>query len=224
MRHAFSSIRPGRISYRAGLALQEQLLRDWLPGDADLLLLLEHPPTITLGRGSDMRHLITSTEQLQAAGVSVIQAARGGDVTYHGPGQLVGYPLVDLNRRNRDLHRHLRSLEDVLLLTLERFDINGCRDQGRTGVWVDDSKIASIGVGVRRWITWHGFALNLEQQDGFRHIVPCGLQGVRMTSMAEQLGTVPSRTAVEEAVIDAFAQVFNSNYLGIHDKKTTPQA
>lgn len=198
--------------------MQERILDQGLPDDGDLLILLEHPPTITLGRGTDMRHLLSDPEQLKAAGIEVFQVARGGDTTYHGPGQLVGYPLVDLSERGKDLHRYLRDLEEVLLLALAQWDIRADRHAGRTGVWVEGRKIASIGVGVRRWISWHGFALNLETDlAGFGHIVPCGLEGVQMTSLKRLLGKAPERTEVEETLIRCFAEVFNSDYAGPHD-------
>jgi len=193
------------------------LLKREVPTDGDLLLLLEHPPTITLGRGADKQHLLTSPNQLEAVGIDLFRVARGGDITYHGPGQLVGYPLVDLTRRDKDLHRFLRDLEELLIRVLGQWGIDAARNSDKTGVWVGDRKIASIGIGVRRWITWHGFALNLDiDLDGFNHIVPCGLQGVQMTSMAELLGTAPPRTDVEDALIGAFSEIFNADYAGAY--------
>jgi lipoate-protein ligase B len=217
LRQTFFTLRPGRLPYRAGLALQERLLKREVPTDGDLLLLLEHPPTITLGRGADKQHLLTSPDQLEAVGIDLFRVARGGDITYHGPGQLVGYPLVDLTRRDKDLHRFLRDLEELLIRVLGQWGIDAARNSDKTGVWVGDRKIASIGIGVRRWITWHGFALNLDiDLDGFNHIVPCGLQGVQMTSMAELLGTAPPRPDVEDALIGAFSEIFNADYAGAY--------
>ncbi|MDT8418986.1 MAG: lipoyl(octanoyl) transferase LipB [Desulfuromonadales bacterium] len=217
MRQTFFTLRPGRLPYRTGLALQERLLGRETPTDGDLLLLLEHPPTITLGRGADKHHLLSSPDQLEAAGIDICQAARGGDITYHGPGQLVGYPLVDLTRRGKDLHRFLRDLEELLIRVLGQWDIDAGRRRDKTGVWVADRKIASIGIGVRRWITWHGFALNLDTDlAGFTHIVPCGLQGVQMTSMAELLGSAPPRLEVEDALIRTFSEIFNSEHAGTY--------
>ena len=224
MQQIFFTLRPGRLPYRTGLALQEKFLAEGLPATGDLLILLEHPPTITLGRGTDPDNLLSSSRQLQKSGIELIEVARGGDATYHGPGQLVGYPLVDLSHRGKDLHRYLRDLEEVLIRALSRWGLQAQRQAGRTGVWVDGRKIASIGVGVRRWISWHGFALNLDTDlSGFNHIIPCGLRDVRMTSMAQLLGSAPQRRAVEDAIISAFADVFNSQHAGRHDTQTDPQ-
>jgi len=155
----------------------------------------------------------------------VVETGRGGDVTWHGPGQLVGYPIVDLDRRGRDLHRYLRDLEEVLIRVLAAFGVPGRRESGRTGVWVGPAKIASIGIAVRRWIAWHGFALNVAPDlSGFAAIVPCGLSGVRMTSLAEQLAPdpPPAPERVQQQVIEAFAAVFQSRYAGEHVPATAP--
>jgi len=218
LRQNFFTLRPGRLPYRTGLALQENYLTSGLPTGADLLILLSHPATITLGRSSEEKNLLSNPEQLQQAEIEVFQVARGGDTTYHGPGQVVGYPLVDLTKRGKDLHRYLRDLEEVIILCLSRWDIVAGRQSEKTGVWVDNCKIASIGVGVRRWVSWHGFALNLSSDpEGFKHIIPCGLQDVRMTSMEQLLGRAPERQSVEEALISAFSEVFNSEHAGIYD-------
>lgn len=225
MRQNFFTIRPGRLTYRAGLALQEAHLTSGLPAGADLLILLSHPATITLGRSAEEKNLLSNPVQLQQEEIEVFQVARGGDTTYHGPGQVVGYPLVDLTRRGKDLHRYLRHLEEVIILCLSRWDIVAGRQSGKIGVWVDDCKIASIGVGVRRWVSWHGFALNLSSDpEGFKHIVPCGLQDVQMTSMEQLLGKAPERHRVEETIISAFSEVFNLEHAGLYDSQTTPQA
>ena len=217
MRPHFYSLRPGRLSYRAGLALQEGYLTTVLTR-GDLLILLAHPATITLGRSSAPEHLLSSPALLQEQGVEVFRVARGGDVTYHGPDQVVGYPLIDLSRRGRDLHRYLRDLEEVLILTLAQWGISGRRHPNHTGVWVAEGKIASLGVGVRRWVSWHGFALNLGADPaGFAHIIPCGLTGVQMTSMEELLGYVPERRSVEDALIANFAEVFDVEHAGSYD-------
>lgn len=195
-----------------------------MPTDADLLILLEHPPTITLGRGTDENNLLSSPHQLQQSGIEIFQVARGGDTTYHGPGQVVGYPLVDLTKRGKDLHLYLRDLEEVLILTLSNWGMTADRKNGKTGVWVDGRKIASIGIGVRHWISWHGFALNLDTDlSGFEHIVPCGLQDVQMTSMQQLLGSAPDRQAVEDTIISAYSKVFNSEHAGLHDTQTASQ-
>jgi lipoate-protein ligase B len=156
-----------------------------------------------------------STAELDSRGIIVAEAGRGGDVTYHGPGQLVGYPIVDLATRGRDLHAYLRSLEEVLIQTLAAFGLPGERIAGKTGVWVRGEKIASIGVGVRRWIAWHGFALNVSADlSGFAAIVPCGLPGISMTSLERLLGRPVSLPEVEEEVVRSFAQVFAARHAG----------
>jgi lipoate-protein ligase B len=214
---AFRTLRPGRLGYREGLALQEELLEFRRGSGPDLLLLLEHEPVVTLGRGAHAEHLLLSPEELTARGIALAQAARGGDVTWHGPGQLVGYPIVDLAPLGRNLHGYLRRLEEVLLRTLDAFGCPGQRRPGSTGAWIGERKIASIGVGVRHWITWHGFALNVntDPQD-FSCIVPCGLAGVQMTSLAESLGRTIPLSAVEEVLIQAFAEVFSRRHEGAH--------
>ena len=172
----------GRVDYAPVLARQEGVVVEKIahPGvTPDTLLLLEHEPVYTIGRTQDRSSLV-ATEKL-AYPVETIH--RGGQATYHGPGQLVGYPIVDLSRRVRDLHRYLRALEDVLVMTLARHGIRGCRRPNLTGVWVGEQKIASIGVGVRRWVTLHGFALNVSREslEPFQAIIPCGIEGVSMT-------------------------------------------
>ena len=155
----------------------------------DLLFLVEHPPVVTLGRGSrDAAHLTASPALLAARGVELYEADRGGDVTFHGPGQLVGYPIVDLARHRRDLHWYLRQLEEVVIRALATFQLAGTREAGRTGVWTECGKIASIGVHVRQWVTWHGFALNVTTDlSYFDLMVPCGIPGVSMTSLEQEL-------------------------------------
>ena len=190
-----------------------------------MLLLLEHPPVITLGRGGTVNSLRLPEATLAARGIPVHRVGRGGDVTYHGPGQLVGYPIVDLVPQGRDLHRFLRLLEETLLTTLAAFGLRGRRQPGCTGVWVDDAKIASIGIGVRHWVSWHGFALNVATDlRAFDTIVPCGLAGVSMTSMAALLGSPLPLAAVEAVLIDAFARCFGSDYRGDYADRQLAQA
>jgi lipoate-protein ligase B len=187
----------GRVAYADALALQGELLDARRRGACpDTLLLLEHPATITFGRSAHAEHLLASREALSARGVALHEVARGGDVTYHGPGQLVGYPIVDLAARGAaDVSRWLRTLEDGLGEALAALGVAWARRPGWTGVFVDapdaprPRKIASIGVGVRGWVSWHGFALNVDLDlAGFDPIVPCGLHGVEMTSIARELG------------------------------------
>jgi lipoyl(octanoyl) transferase len=179
----------GRQEYRQTLAHQEALVEAKArqpAGTPDTLLLLEHEPVYTIGRTPDRSSLLAAA----ALPYPVETVQRGGQATYHGPGQLIGYPVIDLTWRVRDLHRYLRALEEVLIQTLAAYEIEAQRRPGLTGVWVGERKIASIGVGVRRWVTWHGFALNVEGGEAlapFATITPCGLSGVKMTSMQNQL-------------------------------------
>ena len=203
------------MSYPQALALQERLLAARPAWDHDLLVLLEHDPVVTAGRGTQQQHLLASPKQLAAHGIDYHEVRRGGDLTYHGPGQLVGYPLLDLSLCNRDLHLYLRKLETVIIKTLAEFDLVGHPSTGRTGVWVGKHKIASIGVAVRRWISWHGFALNVcNDLQGFETIVPCGLHDTRMTSMAKCLQHEVDLQRVIECIIEKFAEVFGLPYLG----------
>ena len=190
----------GLVPYGEALALQEKAVRQRLAGQrGDRLLLLEHPPVITLGRSTKPGNLLFAEDRLSALGIECFEVGRGGDVTYHAPGQLVGYPIVDLSSPDRrDIHVFLRSLEAGLIDALEEWAIPACRVEGRTGVFIDRArsrkpsgpqrKIASIGIGLRRWVTWHGFALNVDLDlAGFDVIVPCGLPDVVMTSIAREL-------------------------------------
>jgi lipoyl(octanoyl) transferase len=178
----------------------------------DVLLLVEHPPVITLGRSTEPQHLPLSAEQLGARGVELHDIERGGDVTFHGPGQLVGYPIYDLSEHRRDLHWYLRQLEGALIEALAHFGIEAGRNEGFTGVWTGGRKIVSIGIHVKQWVTWHGFALNVTTDlSYFDLIVPCGIQGVVMTSVQRELGAGTPRDVwarTIDAVMLAFAETF----------------
>ncbi len=180
----------GPTPYREGLALQEALVRGRADGaTGDWLLFAEHPPVLTMGRGGREDSLRADRAALARLGIELFEVARGGDVTWHGPGQVVGYPIVGLGR-GADLHAYQRALEGALIEALAGWGLAAGRAAGRTGVWIGDRKIASIGVAVRRWVAYHGFALNLDPDlSGFDLIHPCGLRGVRMTSVAERLGS-----------------------------------
>ena len=177
----------------------------------DTLLLLEHPPTITLGRRTQREDLLTPPERLRAEGIAVVEADRGGEITYHAPGQLVGYPILDLKEHGQDLHRYLRDLEETLIGALAAFGIAGERMPGLTGVWVGDDKIAAMGIKVSRWVSMHGFALNVtaDLSPMRRDFVPCGVRDKGVTSLAElRPERAWTRAEVEEAVVASFADVF----------------
>lgn len=213
----------GLVPYGEALSLQREGVEARLAGEApDRLLLLEHPPVITCGRGTKAKNLLSSQRELGRLGIEVHEVGRGGDVTYHAPGQLVGYLIVDLAARGeRDVHVFLRRIEEGLGAALAKLGVPTRTISGMTGVFVDPPvheglprKIASIGVGVRRWVTWHGFALNVDiDLAGFDHIVACGLSGVEMTSVAKELGGAApdalasvARTAVGESMQYCFDQ------------------
>jgi lipoate-protein ligase B len=190
-----------------GRMLQQRRLR----GDiADVLMLVEHPPTYTIGRSGGAGNLLVDPERLRADGFELVWTDRGGDITYHGPGQLVGYPVVDLRNHGRDVHRYLRDLEGCLIAAAADFGIEAGRRDGLTGVWAGDRKLASIGVRVVRWVTMHGFALNVNNDLGpFDHIVPCGIRGCRVTSVAARLGRPADAAAIGDAVGRAFGDRFD---------------
>ncbi|MGE0683561.1 MAG: lipoyl(octanoyl) transferase LipB [Candidatus Binatia bacterium] len=195
-------IDPGLIDYAEALAWQDALVQQRCAGNGnDTLLLLEHPPVFTLGRGADERHVLTPRQ------TPVHRVSRGGEVTFHGPGQLVGYPVLHLDVCGRDVHAYLRTLESVLIDVLAEFGVRAESRVGLTGVWVNERKIASIGIGVRRWVAYHGFALNVDPDlSYFADIVPCGLNGVRMTSMTECLGYAVDVPTVKVRTAERFAR------------------
>jgi lipoyl(octanoyl) transferase len=208
--------RLGQIGYQAGLDLQAALVEDRRAGRiGDTLLLLEHPPVITLGARTrhGAKHIIASEEELQSHGVTVHETGRGGDVTYHGPGQLVGYPIFDLKPDRCDVHRYVRDLEEALILALRTFGIEGRRVKGLSGVWVGpegrERKIAAIGVRISRWITSHGFALNVATDlRHFQLIVPCGIADRGVTSVEDEVGRDVPMAAIEHAAVRGIQEVF----------------
>jgi len=202
----------GLLEYGKALEYQRAVARARIAGtiEEDVLLLVEHPPVVTLGRSAKERHLLASPELLAARGVELFEVERGGDVTFHGPGQLVGYPIIDLKRHRRDLHWYLRQVEEALIRALDGFGIAGERQAGYTGVWTNNRKIASIGVHARDWVTWHGFALNVSTDLGyFDLIVPCGIPAVTMTSIDREVGKSVGLEPAADAVVSAFASVFS---------------
>jgi lipoyl(octanoyl) transferase len=207
----------GAVPYGAALERQRSLAEDRIAGRLadDLLLLVEHPPVVTLGRGARDSSLPIAPDLLRRRGIEVFEIERGGDVTYHGPGQLVGYPIFDLGQHRRDLHWFLRQIEETLIGALAGFGVAGERRAEYTGVWVGGGarKIASIGIHVRQWVTWHGFALNVTTDlSPFSLIVPCGIPDVVMTSVEQEMGHAAAGRDLgheaREAVVDAFVRTF----------------
>ena len=204
--------RLGSVPYADALALQKQLVEQRRASEIpDQLLLLQHPPVITLGVKSrdDRSHVLETPERLAVRGIEVVETGRGGDVTYHGPGQLVGYPILDLSPDRRDVHQYVRDLEEVLIRAVAAFGITAARLPGLTGVWVGDAKLAAIGVRIARWVTSHGFALNVGTNlEHFGLIIPCGITDKTVTSVEKLIGRPAPMTDVETAVCRAFADVF----------------
>jgi lipoyl(octanoyl) transferase len=206
----------GRRPYRELLELQREFRLARIDGALtnDILLLVEHDPVYTMGRGTLTSSLPVSVAALRAHGADVVAIERGGDVTWHGPGQLVGYPIMDLSRHREDLHWYLRSLEQALIDALAALGLPSERVPGKTGVWTGGRKIASIGIHVKQWVTLHGFALNINPDlSWFEHIVPCGIAGVVMTSIERELGLIEPAgslaSRVHQAVVSSFGQTFS---------------
>ena len=205
--------RLGRVPYADALTLQRALVERRRAGAVgDLLLLVEHPHVLTLGvRGDGGRsHVLATVEALAARGIDLHEAGRGGDITYHGPGQIVGYPIIDLKPDRCDVHRYVRDLEEVLIRTAADYGIQAGRLEGLTGVWVGREKLAAIGVRIARWITSHGFAFNVTTDlDYFNLIVPCGIADRGVTSLARLLGHAVDRAEVENRIVARFCEVFD---------------
>jgi lipoyl(octanoyl) transferase len=203
--------RLGLVPYADGLELQRTLVdhrkADRIP---DTLLLLQHPHVVTIGVKKDGRsHIIATPEQLASRGVEVFETGRGGDVTYHGPGQIVGYPIIDLNPDRRDVHKYVRDLEEVMIRVCADYGVVAGRSKGFSGAWVNDAKIGAIGVRISRWITSHGFAFNVTTDvDFFNLIVPCGISDRGVTSLSAEVGRQVDLGEVEDHFIDHFASVF----------------
>ena len=209
--------RLGRVEYEDGLVLQAQLARARKAGlIPDALLLLEHPPVVTLGRGARAGHVLAPTELLVRRGVTVHETDRGGDVTYHGPGQIVGYPILELSGERRDVRAYVRSVEEGMLRALEAFGVRGRRIPRWPGVWLgeegrDARKIGALGVHIARWITTHGFALNVAPAlEDFELILPCGIAEAGVTSLGHELGRAPRAEAVEAALVRAYAEIWQA--------------
>jgi lipoyl(octanoyl) transferase len=194
----------GRLPYGEALALQKDTVRRRVAKEIpDTLILVEHPPVITLGKMAKREHLIGSRPD-----VEVVETPRGGDVTYHGPGQIVGYPILDLTALHQDLKKYLGKLEEVMIRAVARYGIEAGRQEGMTGAWVGDRKIGAIGVRVEKWVTSHGFALNANNDlDGFDLIIPCGLKGKGVTSIAREIGREVDLDELRRSVAEIFGEV-----------------
>ena len=210
----------GRTEYTDAWALQQEvqarLIADKKRARRDhVLLLVEHPPVYTLGKSGDADNMLLSEERLKERGATFHHIDRGGDITFHGPGQIVGYPILDLNRFVTDIHLYLRMLEEVIIRTCADFDVIGRRVEGRTGVWVGqeerECKICAMGIRCSRWVTMHGFALNVNTDlSYFGHIVPCGIQDRSVTSLASENGGAIEEAAVRERLLHHFGEVFEA--------------
>lgn len=205
--------RLGVVPYAEGLELQRQLVEERRAGHiSDVLLLLEHPHVITLGVKLDAArsHLLATPDLLSSRQIEVHESGRGGDITYHGPGQLVGYPILDLRPDRCDVHRYVRDLEEVMIRAVEDFGVRAGRIQGLTGTWLGADKVGAIGVRISRWITSHGFALNVTTNlDYFNLIVPCGIASGGVTSLARATGQPIAMTHVHDAIVRHFCGVFD---------------
>lgn len=211
----FDVRRLGLVPYAEGLELQRRLVEDRKADRVpDTLLLLQHPHVLTVGVKKDGRaHILATPEHLAALGVDVFETGRGGDVTYHGPGQLVGYPIIDLNPDRRDVHKYVRDLEEVMIRVCADYGLEAGRSKGFSGAWLKgrngDEKIGAIGVRISRWITSHGFAFNVTTDvDFFNLIVPCGIADRGVTSLQAKLGWVPPMPEVEDRFVEHFSAVF----------------
>lgn len=200
----------GRTGYEDAMQRQLQLVEDRRANRiVDQLVLTEHPPVYTIGlRQGAERHLVWQAEQLEKAGIQVVRTNRGGDITYHGPGQLVAYPIISLHDR-RDLHRYLRDLEEVVIRTLAHWGLNTGRREDKTGIWLQDRKICAIGVAVKSWVTYHGLALNVSPDlQHFNGIIPCGITDGRVTALCEELAPLPPMNEIKSRLAVEFATVF----------------
>ncbi|HKJ81203.1 MAG TPA: lipoyl(octanoyl) transferase LipB [Ignavibacteriaceae bacterium] len=198
------------IDYKEAWDLQKEVLTLRSDGKVnDVLFLLEHPHTYTLGKVADKRNLISSKEYLEKNKISVYDIDRGGDITYHGPGQIVGYPIIDLKSWVMDTHKYLRALEEVIIETCAEYGVKGTRNPKYTGVWIEDRKIAAIGIKVSRWITMHGFAFNINTDlDLFNGIIPCGISDKEVTSLGKEINKDISISEVKEKLVNNFKSIF----------------
>jgi lipoyl(octanoyl) transferase len=211
----------GRVDYASALDLQERLLQARI-GDRtnDSLLLLEHEPVITMGFSAKQEHLLQSSGFLNERGIDVIKVSRGGDVTYHGPGQLVAYAIVDLKPNQRDVRRYVWNLEEVLLRVAAAFGLSASRIQNLHGIWIEDRKIGAVGVRIKRWVTMHGFSFNVTTDlSAYDSIIPCGIEDKRVTSLQNEIDRAVGMKAVFRITAEKFADVFNRRVVW-HDPST----
>ena len=208
--HKLNIVNLGIINYREAHDLQKRLLKEQVDGiGKDTLLLLQHNPVITVGRSGSRDNILLSESALEKAGIEVFEIERGGDVTYHGPGQLTGYPIINLQNFRKDVHWYLRQLEEVIIKVLAEYGVTGGRIEHYTGVWVGNEKVAAIGIGVRRWITYHGFAFNINpDMSHFGMITPCGITDKGVTSLERLLGHKVDIDEVTGRVASVFAEMF----------------
>jgi len=209
---------PGKIAYDQAYRLQQELRHQVIDGRAEeTLLLLEHPPTVTIGRSGDSGNILVSPERLAELGVSLFFTERGGDVTCHGPGQLVAYPILDLTKRGRDARHYIYQLEEVLLKTLSHYSIVGSREESHAGVWVDNNEIAAIGISLRRWVTAHGLALNVNTgADLFSLINPCGFTDRQAFSISQILARQVDMDEVTRIFLNHFSEVFGAELVTVN--------
>jgi lipoyl(octanoyl) transferase len=201
---------PGFIDYDKAWRLQKAIFDKRLKGEIDdVLLLLEHPNTYTLGKTAKREHLVGSEEYLKENNFSIYDIDRGGDITYHGPGQIVGYPIIDLNNWKKDTHLYLRSLEETIMLTCKDYGLDTERNEKYTGVWIKDRKIAAIGIKVSRWITMHGFAFNINTDlSHFNGIIPCGIRDKDVTSLKREFNKPFEISEVKILLVKHFGEIF----------------
>lgn len=216
----------GLVQYDDGLRMQEQAVERVRSGEGpEQLLLLEHPHVFTLGRGADTANILADKQQLQSNSVEVHETGRGGDVTYHGPGQLVGYPIINLKPDRCDVHRYVRDIEEVLIKTIAEFGVTGTRIAGLTGVWVGNEKVGAIGVRIARWITSHGFALNVNTDlSYFEMIVPCGISDKGVISLSRLIGRQIELREVARVAASRFAEVFDRQLVTPNSRSPIPSA
>lgn len=214
----------GRVAYGAGLRLQDNRVDAVKSGqEVDGLFLLEHDPVLTLGRNAHRENIVATDEALFKLGIEVHECGRGGDVTYHGPGQLVGYPIVNLAPDRKDLGKYVRNLEEAIIRTLAGYGIEGRRFERLTGVWIGKEKVAAIGVRVSRWVTSHGFALNISSNlDHFRTIVPCGIRNYGVTSLERVMDEPPPLEDVAREFAPHFAEIFDRDLAWVSSVRPEP--